>query len=117
MERLWSYTSVIVCIAGASTIYGAQRLLHNLYFCYVQVAAFAVRSVTIDCNIEELGCSNAAEIPVEMLLEDICKTLLLIATVTHVCLRQTLSSCRMKTHPVFNIMYCTISPVSPDSEI
>ncbi len=100
MNRLWYCTPVIVRIASASTICGAQRLLHNPYFCYVQVAAFALRFVIVDCNIEDLGCSNANEIPVEMLLENICKTLLLFATVTHVCLRQTLTSCRMINHPV-----------------
>ena len=49
-------------------VYSAQRLLHHFYFCYVQVAAFAVSYVTVDCNIEDLGCSNVAEIRVEVLL-------------------------------------------------
>ena len=81
---------MILHTAGASTIYSAQRLLHNLYFCYVPIAAFAVLYVTVDCNIEDSDCLNAAEIPDNMLLGDICNTLLPIATVTRVYLRKRL---------------------------
>ena len=69
-------------IAGASKIYGAQRLLHNLRFCYIKLAASTVRSVTVDCNVKDLGCSNAAGVPVEMLQEDICQALLPIPAAT-----------------------------------
>ncbi len=98
-------------------VYSAQRLLHHFYFCYVQVAAFAVSYVTVDCNIEDLGCFNVAEIRVEVLLGEICKTLLPIATVTRVCLRQTLTFCRMEeASPVFNIVSCIMSSMSQSNE-
>ena len=83
---------------GASTIYSAQRSLHKFY---VHVAAFAVLYVTVDCNIGDSDCSNAAEIPLAMLLGDMCNTLLPIATVTRVCLRKPSQVLRnRKSHPI-----------------
>ena len=71
----------------ASTIYSAQRLLHNIY---VHIAAFAVLYGTFDCHIEDTDCSNAAEIPQTILLGTICNDLLPIATANRVCLRKRL---------------------------
>ena len=82
---------VLLALSGFSTIYISAMFRLQLLRCIVLPPTV----------IQELGCSNAAEIVVEMLLGDICKNLLPIATVTHVCLRQTLTSCRMEEAPCF----------------
>ena len=74
-----------------------------------------MRSVTVDCNIKDLGCSNVAGVPVEMLQEDICQALLLIPTVTRLFTANP-SFLEMETSPVFDMLSCTIHSMSIGNE-